>query len=57
MRFPLAKRPVVINGRNTSVSVEDIFWTSLEEVAHGQAMTLSRPIGSIEPPLLSTGGR
>ena len=48
MQSPVAKRSVVIDGHKTSVSVEDIFWTSLKEVAHDQAMTLSKLIAAID---------
>ena len=48
MQSPVAKRSVVIDGHKTSVSVEDIFWTSLKEVAQDQAMTLSKLIASID---------
>jgi predicted DNA-binding ribbon-helix-helix protein len=48
MQSPVAKRSVIIDGHKTSVSVEDIFWTSLKEVARERAMTLSKLIGSID---------
>lgn len=48
MQSPVAKRSVVIDGHKTSVSVEDLFWTSLKEVALDQAMTLSKLIASID---------
>lgn len=48
MQSPVVKRSIVIDGHKTSVSVEDVFWTSLKEVARDRAMTLSKLVGSIE---------
>ena len=32
-KSPIVKRSVKINGRKTSVSLEDAFWTALKEIA------------------------
>jgi predicted DNA-binding ribbon-helix-helix protein len=37
----VVKRPIVISGRNTSVSLEDEFWKSLKEIASARGMTLA----------------
>jgi predicted DNA-binding ribbon-helix-helix protein len=48
MQSTVAKRSIVVDGHKTSVSVEDIFWISLKEVAKEQAMTISNLVGSID---------
>ena len=48
MQSPVVKRSIVIDGHKTSVSVEDIFWTSLKETARERSMTLSKLVGSID---------
>jgi predicted DNA-binding ribbon-helix-helix protein len=48
MKSPVVKRSVVLNGRKTSVSVEDAFWKGLKEVAGKRLMTMSDLIGSID---------
>lgn len=41
MNSTVVKRSIVINGRKTSVSIEDMFWRSLKEVAKDSRMTVS----------------
>jgi predicted DNA-binding ribbon-helix-helix protein len=41
------KRSLKIAGRNTSISVEDDFWSSLQEIAKARHQTLSYLVGSI----------
>ena len=48
MKSPVVKRSVILNGRKTSVSVEDAFWKGLKEVAVKRLMTVSDLIGSID---------
>ncbi len=48
MKSSNAKRSVVIGGHKTSVSLEEIFWTALKEIAHAQHMTLSALVGEID---------
>ena len=48
MQSTVAKRSIVVDGHKTSVSVEDIFWISLKEVAKEEAMTISNLVGSID---------
>lgn len=43
----IAKRSVLIGGRKTSVSVEDIFWASLKEIARIDGMTLTELVAAI----------
>ena len=48
MKSPVVKRSVVLNGRKTSVSVEDAFWEGLKEVAGKRLMTVSDLIANID---------
>lgn len=47
MTSPVVKRSIVINGRKTSVSMEEAFWTGLKESAKEQSTTVSKLVGSI----------
>jgi predicted DNA-binding ribbon-helix-helix protein len=42
------KRSIVVGGRKTSVSLEDLFWKSLREIASGGDMTLSALLAAID---------
>jgi predicted DNA-binding ribbon-helix-helix protein len=42
------KRSIKLDGRKTSVSLEDAFWTELKEIAYSQGVTVSNVIASIE---------
>jgi predicted DNA-binding ribbon-helix-helix protein len=48
MKSLVVKRSIVIGGHKTSVSLEEPFWLSLKEIAHGQRMTLSTMVGDID---------
>ena len=48
MKSALIKRSIVLDGRKTSVSLEDAFWIELKEIAHFQRVTVSRLIAAIE---------
>jgi predicted DNA-binding ribbon-helix-helix protein len=48
MKSSVIKRSVVIDGRKTSVSLEDLFWTELKKIAHSQQLTLSDLVSKIE---------
>jgi predicted DNA-binding ribbon-helix-helix protein len=47
MKSSIVKRSVVIGGHKTSVSLEDVFWRDLKEIAHAQHATLSRMVAEI----------
>ena len=47
MKSTIIKRSIVIEGQKTSVSVEDIFWASLKEIAHTRRIGLSTLVASI----------
>ena len=44
----VAKRSVVINGRKTSVSVEEPFWKALRDIAKDRRVTLIDLVSEIE---------
>jgi predicted DNA-binding ribbon-helix-helix protein len=47
-KFLNAKRSVVIGGHKTSVSLEDAFWKSFNEIAASRNMTLSDLLATID---------
>ena len=47
MKSLVFKRSLRIAGRTTSISVEDDFWSSLQEIAKAQNQTLSNLVSSI----------
>jgi predicted DNA-binding ribbon-helix-helix protein len=47
MKSSVVKRSVKIDGRTTSVSLEDAFWSALKEIARSRRMTLAELITSI----------
>jgi predicted DNA-binding ribbon-helix-helix protein len=44
---PVAKYSVTVDGRRTSISLEDAFWNSLKEIAHERDETLTDLVASI----------
>jgi predicted DNA-binding ribbon-helix-helix protein len=42
------KRSIVVDRHKTSVSLEDIFWNALRDIAHERGETLSHLISSID---------
>ena len=48
MQSTIVKRSLVVNGRRTSISLEDAFWDGLKDIAKGQRKTLSDLVGSID---------
>jgi predicted DNA-binding ribbon-helix-helix protein len=48
MRSSIVKRrPIIIDGRRTNVSLEDLFWELLKEIAQTQGQTLSDLVDKI----------
>ena len=47
MKSP-AKRSIYLNRHNTSVTLEDAFWRSLQEIAHTRKMKVPDLIGEID---------
>jgi predicted DNA-binding ribbon-helix-helix protein len=48
MKSKVIKRSVIIDGRKTSVSLEDAFWSCLHEIAQAQGATVSQTVTEIE---------
>ncbi len=48
MRSTVIKRSVAISGHKTSVSLEDMFWDSLREIAEQRGATLSAVLDDID---------
>src|SRR5262245_44259171 len=48
MRSLVVKRSIAIGGRETSVSLEDAFWTRLKEIARQRHMTVSDLIATVD---------
>jgi predicted DNA-binding ribbon-helix-helix protein len=47
MKSSIKKRAVVIGGQKTSVSLEEVFWTSLKEIAQERGEGLQHLVTSI----------
>jgi predicted DNA-binding ribbon-helix-helix protein len=47
MKSTIVKRSIMIDGRKTSVSLEDAFWSSLKEIAHTENVTVSTMVTEI----------
>jgi predicted DNA-binding ribbon-helix-helix protein len=48
IQISVKKRAIDINGRKTSISLEDTFWSSLKEIATSRGETMRRVIASID---------
>ena len=48
MKSTIIKRSVRVDGRNTSVTLEDAFWNSLKEIADSRGQTLPYLISRID---------
>jgi predicted DNA-binding ribbon-helix-helix protein len=48
LRSRVIKRSIVVAGHKTSVSLEDVFWNGLREIAHHRGLHLSQLVGSID---------
>jgi len=44
----IAKRSIVVNGKKTSLSLEDEFWNALKEIAGKRGIRLSHLIAAID---------
>ena len=42
------KRSLILNGHNTSVSLEDLFWTELKNIAKEQELSINQLVGRID---------
>ena len=48
MKSPVIKRSVVITGHKTSVSLEDVFWKGLKEIAEARRRPLAELLVEID---------
>jgi len=48
MKSTIVKRSVVIGGHKTSVSLEDVFWSDLKNIAHSKQATLGELVERID---------
>ena len=48
MESPVIKHSVLVSGHKTSITLEDEFWNSLQEIADERCKTVSRLITSID---------
>jgi predicted DNA-binding ribbon-helix-helix protein len=48
MKTSVIKRSIAIGGHQTSVSLEDAFWSVLKEIADAQGATLSAMVAEID---------
>ena len=48
MKSRISKRSIIIAGHKTSVSLEDEFWDSLNEIAKERGMTLGALVAAID---------
>ena len=42
------KRSLILNGHNTSVSLEDLFWTELKNIANEQELSINQLVAKID---------
>ena len=48
MKSPIVKRSVLLAGRQSSVSLEDEFWTTLKDIAGERHVTMSELVSGID---------
>jgi predicted DNA-binding ribbon-helix-helix protein len=48
MGSTVIKRSIVIDKHKTSISIEDLFWVSLKEIARDDRVALSKLVGCID---------
>ena len=48
MKSAIVKRSVIIRGHKTSISLEDVFWDHLWNMARAQQCTLSKLVAEID---------
>jgi predicted DNA-binding ribbon-helix-helix protein len=48
VKSSVSKRSIVIAGHKTSVSLEDLFWNCLKEIAHERSVTLAELVAGID---------
>jgi len=48
LKSRVVKRSIVVAGHKTSVSLEDVFWNALRNIAHSRGVHLSQLVGNID---------
>ena len=48
MKSAIVKRSIIIRGHKTSISLEDVFWDHLWNMARAQQCTLSKLVAEID---------
>jgi predicted DNA-binding ribbon-helix-helix protein len=48
MKSKVIKRSIIVDGRKTSVCLEDAFWSCLNEIARAQGATMSQTVTEID---------
>jgi predicted DNA-binding ribbon-helix-helix protein len=48
MQSAVRKRSIIVNGHNTSVTLEDGFWSSLKEISKARRSTLSEIVTEVD---------
>ena len=48
LKSRVIKRSIVVAGHKTSVSLEDLFWNALRDIAHTRGVHLSQLVGNID---------
>ena len=48
MKSPVIKHAIRVDGPNTSITLEDAFWSCLKEIAQAQGATLSQTVTEID---------
>ena len=48
MKSLVVKRSIVVAGHKTSLTLEDAYWKSLEEIASGRNMTVSSLVTAVD---------
>ena len=48
MKSTIIKRSILINGRKTSISIEDQFWVALKSIAAERNLTLSQLVSMVD---------
>ena len=48
MKSSVVKHSITIDGHNTSVSLEDAFWSDSRDIAHVQRATLSKLVAEVD---------
>jgi predicted DNA-binding ribbon-helix-helix protein len=47
MKSSIVKRTIIIDGHNTSVSLEDAFWNGLKKIAHARRVSVPKIVAEI----------